>query len=92
MRFRLLGRWWKFRYSRTLRDKWGYCNWTAREVVVDDRNRNDQHLLDVTLHELLHAASDTLSEEFVEQAATDISRVLVRLGWSRRTEKEAREQ
>lgn len=49
-----------------------------RIVIV--REQAELDLLDTTIHELLHAAYPDLSEEAVEDGATDIARVLHNLG------------
>lgn len=41
--------------------------------------------LDTTIHECLHAADWSKDEEWVEDAAHDIARILWRLGWRRTT-------
>lgn len=43
--------------------------------------RNDIHYLDVVLHELLHAAHWNLSEEAVEEYATNAAQLLYKLGF-----------
>jgi hypothetical protein len=43
----------------------------------------DEQLLEVLLHELLHAAGWHIDEEFVEKFATDAAAVLWQLGYRR---------
>jgi hypothetical protein len=44
------------------------------------RNQNPLDLLDTVVHECLHAACPDLCEEAVTESATDIAKVLHRLG------------
>ncbi len=44
---------------------------------------SDAEHLDVLIHEMLHAAAWHIREDLVDQFATDVSAVLVRLGWKR---------
>lgn len=39
--------------------------------------------LDATLHEFIHGQDWSKDEEWVEEAATDLARILIRLGWRR---------
>ena len=61
----------------------GYCespNKKNKEIVIQE-NLSSKEELDITLHELLHAADWWKDEEWVEQVGTDIANVLWRLGW-----------
>lgn len=44
---------------------------------------SDEEHLDVLIHEMLHAAAWHIREDLVDQFATDVAAVLVRLGWVR---------
>ena len=49
------------------------------------RSQSQRMLTDTLVHEVLHASLPQLSEEAVTQAATDIARALISLGWRRRS-------
>ena len=52
----------------------------GKRIVIRRSLRGEQEL-QVTIHELLHAADYTKTEEWVDESAHDIARVLWRLGW-----------
>ena len=82
----MVGKRWGFRFARLKKCK-GYCDSPEKknkEIVVKS-NLPPKEELDITLHELLHAADWWKDEEWVEQVGTDIANVLWRLGW-RKTE------
>jgi hypothetical protein len=45
--------------------------------------RHPARLMEITIHELLHASAWSMDEEWVAQTAKDISRVLTNLGFTR---------
>jgi hypothetical protein len=49
--------------------------------ITPGLRRRPRELLEVLIHELLHAAGWPLAEEFVEQAGADIARVLWQEGY-----------
>jgi len=52
-----------------------------KTITINSRLRGEE-LLDTIIHEVLHAASwDVLDEGFVEQTATDLARILWKLGY-----------
>ena len=53
---------------------------TPRKEIRVAMQQSSIDILDTLLHELLHAAFPDLSEESVTDGATDIARVLQRLG------------
>lgn len=81
MRFTVAGRYWRLKWSRWLKAHWGLCYLDRREIVIRS-NLNELNTLDTVIHELLHACDtdSLLSEEWVSRSATDIARVLHRLG------------
>lgn len=56
-----------------------------RKIVVRPRLKG-QHRLDIVIHELLHAALWDLDEEAIDSTASDIARVLWRLGYREGTD------
>ena len=58
----------------------GETHYPGREILIDDRITGHR-LLDTLIHEGLHAALPHLMEHDVTRAATDIARVLWRLGY-----------
>lgn len=82
MRIKVRNRFWTFRRVKS-RGADGECDPPTslkREIRVNpDLTGVDE--LDVILHELLHASQWDLAEEAVAEIATDISRVLWRLGY-----------
>jgi len=75
------GRRFAVRDQRTLpQGDLGECDWEKRTMAipVDGDTLTD---LDVTVHEAIHAAFPFIEEHYVEKGATDIARLLWRLGW-----------
>lgn len=64
------------------RQHWGECDppTVRRPRITIRRALKPRAMLMVTVHELLHAAYPHLSEEAVTESATEIARVLYRLG------------
>ncbi len=62
----------------------GECDYNERRITVHGTHEPKMEL-DILVHEVLHACSDVLSEDFVDPAATDIANLLWDLGY-RRTE------
>ena len=75
------GKRWRIRW-RTGRGK-GYCEAPTapeKEMTINPRQK-DIALLDTLIHESLHACHWDMDEEAVEETATDIARLLWRLGY-----------
>lgn len=58
----------------------GLCHWEHKYLVIpkDGTSLED---LDTVIHEAIHACHPRMSERKVSRTATDISRLLWRLGW-----------
>ena len=73
-----MGKFWNLRYVPQLSLR-GYCDSPEnknKEIVIW-QGLKGQELLEVLVHEMLHAcAYKALSEEFVTEAADDISRAI----------------
>lgn len=66
--------------SRRLKANWGHCDQQLREIAVSTSVRSEETFLDVLLHEALHACHWDLDEEVIDRTATDLARLLTRLG------------
>jgi hypothetical protein len=64
------------------RDRLAGCNHRRRilQIPIDGDTR---HELDAIIHEAIHACLPDTSESAVNSSATDIARLLWRLGWRR---------
>lgn len=83
----IAGRRWKLRFVEKMRD-YGRCDDPSRphKEIRIRAGQSDFELCDTSVHEILHAAAyELLSEEWVAQTATDITKVLWRLGYRRQT-------
>ena len=86
-RVQILGKRWTLRFTPTS-DEFGHCDppdKPGKEIVVDSRLTGEQRL-DVILHECLHAADWRADEDYIEEQARDLARVLWRLGYRCRGE------
>ena len=79
---RLVGKRWRLQFVPRLADD-GRCDPPDRphKTISIARRLRGERQLDVLLHELLHACNWQLDEEHITQTATDIARVLWRLGY-----------
>jgi len=80
MRCRLRGKYYRLRFAKLASPKIGLCDWDARTITIHPRLKGELQL-DTIIHELLHACQPDLGEEAIDQTATDIARVLTRLGY-----------
>ena len=64
------------------KDTLGLCDHPPgrHPTILVRRTQSSRMLLDVTVHEILHAARPEMSEEAVAETASTIARVLHRLG------------
>lgn len=72
---------------RKLRGQVGSCDpptEPAKEIIIDP-SQGEFELLDTLVHEALHAVMWDAAEEAVEESATDIARLLWRMGYRRPT-------
>jgi len=79
----VLGKRWRFDETTTVEG--GDCDapTVPRKTIRVNPDLPPERHLDVTLHELLHASDWHKDEEWVAQVATDVARVLWRLGYRR---------
>ena len=84
MRVKVLGKVWSFERRALTKDD-GHCDppsQAGKRIIVDSRLHGEREL-DVILHELLHAADWSKDEEWVDSLASDLARILTRLGYRR---------
>jgi hypothetical protein len=85
--FLIAGVRWLWRYARLKGNAAGWAQWPdpknptlAKKVLIDER-LSGRARLDTEIHEYLHAANPTLSEEHVTQQGKELSRILWALGY-----------
>ena len=85
----ILGKRWNFRRQHKLtldgRKVDGKCDpptMPRKEIVIDERLTGEREL-DVIVHEMLHAAGWHLDHGYVTEFASDVARVLTKLGYQR---------
>ena len=84
MRCKLRGRYWSIVRAILPRSTLGLCDYAKRTITISTARKVRGELeLDTTIHELIHACQPDLAEETVEEVASDIARVLWRLGYRR---------
>ena len=82
MRCKLRGKYWSIVRSILPRSTLGLCDWSSRKITISTARKIRGELeLDTVIHELLHACQPDLAEETVEETASDIARVLWRMGY-----------
>lgn len=85
MQIKVLGKRWNLRFVPNLSAR-GLCDdpqKTRRQIRIWQGVRGDEELMEVVVHELLHAAGWHIDEAFVDQFAKDAARVLTTLGYAR---------
>jgi hypothetical protein len=80
----LCGKKWRLRFA-PLRNVRGDCDppHASRKEIRIASGQSQIDELDTCLHEFLHAIDWQRDEAHVAEAATDIARILYRLGWRR---------
>lgn len=68
---------WRYTKLRGSASGWTYH---GEKILIDERLKGRQRL-ETEIHEWLHAANPTLSEEAVTNQAKDLSRILWKLGY-----------
>lgn len=80
MRIKILNKFWEFKYVY-MKKGTGECSDPTKEIRISNRTRGKTEL-DSIIHECLHASAfDVLDEYFVQEAASDIARLLWKLGY-----------
>lgn len=82
MHVKIGGQRWTLRFiPRSLKRKWvGLCRYSNRTITVE-KGLTPLKELDTVIHETLHAALPPIDEAFVGETATEMARILWRLGW-----------
>lgn len=83
MIIKIAGKRWRF-LREPLRGDLGTCDppETPNKAIVVKRSLKGETELDTILHELLHAAAwELLSETWVETTATELARILHKIGY-----------
>jgi hypothetical protein len=82
MRVKILNRMWNLRFAHNMANR-GDCDppdKPGKAIRVSSALRGEERL-EVVVHELVHAAGWHIDEGFAEQFASDVARVLWRLGY-----------
>ena len=83
MRCKLRGKYYTLIFAKLKPPLLGLCDWDNRTISINERLTGEIEL-DTLIHELLHACQPDLEESAVDQTASDIARILTRLGYSRK--------
>jgi len=78
MRARIAGKPWRIQF-RSQRDD-GICT-AAKRLITVRRSLKARRLLEVLVHEILHAEHWQIDEQYVQDTAADIARILTRAGF-----------
>lgn len=71
---------WRVRRCKVPSDRHGDCDYDRRLIRVSDRLAGDD-LLEVIVHELIHARWPDLSEEAVEEFGQEVASVVTAFGF-----------
>lgn len=77
--FTIGGRRWSWSY-RPMRDDYGLCDYTNREITIDTQQAGKTRL-DSEIHEALHAIQAFATEEHTAEAAATLAAILYGLGY-----------
>ena len=86
-RFLICGKIWLWRYARLVGRAAGWTIWPDSKakdqqlkILIDSSLRGSRRL-EIEIHEFLHAANPSISEEHVAAQAKDLSSILFKLGY-----------
>lgn len=86
-RFLICGKTWLWRYARLVGRAAGWTIWPDEKskdqqlkILIDSSLRGSRRL-EIEIHEFLHAANPSISEEHVAAQAKDLSVILFKLGY-----------
>jgi len=90
MQVTILGKRWELTFARMGARFEGHCDHPERagKQIRIDRRLKGQRKLEIVLHECLHAALWSIDEQYVDDTARDLARVLWRLGYRDDPDKE----
>ena len=82
MKVTIRGKRWNLEFVR-LRTNWGECDPPDKpgKSIRIRSSLTGQDRLDTVIHEVLHAGHWELKEDVVEQLASDMARILTKLGY-----------
>lgn len=92
MLIKLLGKRWRLKFEPIGRHRTddgrrldGWCDppTQTRKAIYIDSRLNGERELDVLIHEMLHACDWAKDEEYIAEQASDMARVLWKLGYRR---------
>lgn len=87
MHVTILGRRWRLEFVTKFTDRhqYGECDHPEKlnKAIRIKDGMNEFDTLDSIIHEATHAAGWHVDEEFVSRFATDVARILIRLGYRR---------
>ena len=76
---------WRIRFvNRLAKGTFGDCQDSKKaseRIIRVKRAQKEEDLLDTILHEMLHAILPQLTEDIIYDAANDLSRTLIKLGY-----------
>ena len=86
-RFSICGKTWLWRYARLVGRAAGWTIWPDEKskdqqlkILIDSSLRGSRRL-EIEIHEFMHAANPSISEEHVAAQAKDLSSILFKLGY-----------
>jgi hypothetical protein len=88
MHVTIFGKRYRLSFVRQRSDYLGKCDPPAvrGKTIRIVKGLSEEETLDVIIHEILHAADWHKTEEWVDQVATDLAKILWRLGYRRKEE------
>ncbi len=78
----ICGRRWRLRFARLRGDKHGWCDppsKLSKEILINTERRSRRRVMEDLIHEAVHAADWSKAEEWVEEFARDLARMLDRV-------------
>lgn len=85
MRVTIAGKRWMLKFVPRRQRKWrGLCRYDISTIQIEEGQSQVQEL-DTVIHEVLHASLPPIDETYVAETATDIARILMRLGWQKQS-------
>lgn len=79
---------WTIKFGKTWRGKngkrvWGQYDWDTRTITLWKKAKGLM-LLDTLIHEVRHVQDDKYKERYINWQATDLAKVLKKLGYKRK--------
>lgn len=86
MQVTILGKRFRFEFTHNLpKDADGICDdpTSKKKRIAIRKGLSEQKTLEIVIHETLHAANWHAAEEWIDESAKDIARILWKLGYRR---------